>query len=47
MRDSLRVWLFVLLVVAVVGLATYAEVSVWQECRRDHSWLYCMSLISR
>lgn len=35
--------LFALLAVGVVS----CEVSVWQECRIDHSWYYCMRVLNK
>lgn len=29
----------------LVGLGIYAEVSLWSECRADHSWLYCLRVL--
>lgn len=34
-------------IVVAVLFGIYVEVSVWQECRTDHSFLYCLRLISR
>lgn len=33
--------MFALLLAAVVS----CEVSIWRECRTDHSWLYCMKVL--
>lgn len=33
-------------VAAVFGLAVWYEVALWQECRVDHSWLYCLRVLS-
>ncbi len=32
--------------VAVIGLAVWYEVTLWQECRADHSWFYCLRVLS-
>lgn len=34
-------------VVTLIGFLFYYKVSVWNECRVDHSWFYCMQLISK
>lgn len=34
--------LFVLVLVGVVS----CEVSVWRECRVDHSWYYCVRVLN-
>lgn len=33
--------LFVAILIGVVS----CEVSIWCECRTDHSWLYCMKVL--
>lgn len=33
--------------IIVCGIAASCEISVWRECRSDHSWLYCMRLLSK
>ena len=47
MKDKLFAALLVLLIVAIPTLAIYMKVSVWNECRADHSWFYCIHLISK
>lgn len=37
------VLIFLLLVAAVVAW----NVAIWSECRADHSWMYCVRLVSR
>lgn len=46
MRDW-KLWAFMAAVVMVMGLAVLASVSVWNECRQERSFLYCMRLMSR
>ncbi len=43
MKEGAIVILFVLIIVLVVG----CEVNVWQECRADHSWVYCMRVLHK
>ena len=31
----------IMFIVVVVGLAVSCRVSVWNECRTTHSWVYC------
>lgn len=31
---------------AMFGLAIWYEVTLWQECRVDHSWFYCLRVLS-
>ena len=35
------------LVIAFVLLAIGCEINVWQECRTDHSWFYCMRVLGK
>lgn len=39
--------LIILGVVALVAGVIYLQVSVWRECRVDHSFWYCVNLVSR
>lgn len=36
---------FILMVLVSAPLAIWYEVSVWNECRTDHSFLYCMRVL--
>jgi len=38
-------FLGVVVIVSILALSMACEVSVWRECRRDHSWLYCSKLM--
>lgn len=38
--------LLVLVLGGAVVLGAYAELSVWRECRVDHSFLYCWRIMS-
>lgn len=46
-KANLSIAAAVLAAVAIIGLAIWWEVSVWQECRETNSWLYCWRVISR
>jgi hypothetical protein len=35
------------LVVALVCFGLMTECSMWNECRKDHSWFYCERVLSR
>lgn len=37
----------ILAVLIVVAIGAAYEVSLWQECRTDHSWLYCARVLGR
>jgi amino acid permease len=37
--------LIAVLVVAVIGLSIFSEVEIWEECRSDHSFLYCWRVL--
>lgn len=36
----------ILLFVALVSGVVWFRIGVWNECRSDHSWSYCMVLVS-
>lgn len=31
----------------IVGLVIWLQVSLWRECRADHSWFYCMRVLGK
>lgn len=31
----------------LIAGVVYIEISVWKECRAEHSFFYCMNLVSR
>jgi hypothetical protein len=33
-------------VVLLIMLAALIELSMWKECLRDHSWFYCVRVLS-
>ena len=33
-------------ILAVFSVAMYIKMNVWYECRTEHSFFYCLSLIS-
>lgn len=35
-----------LLLGLIVGAVAY-EVVLWHECQRDHSWFYCLRVLTR
>lgn len=37
--------LFTCCVTALFAGLGYYEYSLWQECRSDHSWLYCLRVL--
>ncbi len=34
-----------LLVVIVIGLSIWSELGIWDECRSDHSLVYCWRVL--
>jgi hypothetical protein len=36
-----------LFVVGWIAFGIYMEVSMWNECRTDHSWFYCMRVLGK
>ena len=35
------------LFIAIMCCVFWWQVSVWNECRTDHSWMYCINLIRK
>lgn len=36
-----------LIVLAVIGIALWWEISLWSECRSDHSFFYCLRVLGK
>jgi hypothetical protein len=34
-------------IAAIVVLAIWIQYQLWDECRSDHSWLYCMRVLGK
>jgi hypothetical protein len=47
MKSNLSLLAGTLIVLAIFGGVIAWNVSIWRECRADHSWGYCMLLISK
>lgn len=47
MKNSATILAGVAGVIAILSIGIWWQVSVWTECRADHSFMYCMTLISR
>jgi uncharacterized membrane protein len=50
MKVGLVEWLFLFgltLIPLIFAFAIYIKINVWYECRVDHSFFYCLSLISK
>jgi hypothetical protein len=43
----MKLWLMFALVAAILFGIVSCEVSIWQECRADHSWFYCMRVLNK
>lgn len=43
----MKVGLLVLGIGLLVAFCVWFEYSLWQECRVDHSWFYCMRVLSK
>jgi hypothetical protein len=39
--------LMAIFAVLIFGSVIAFNVSIWKECRADHSWSYCFRLVSR
>jgi hypothetical protein len=47
MKRNLTIFGAVAIVLAIVAGAIAWNVSLWRECRTDHSWSYCMRVLSK
>lgn len=43
----MRSWGVIVLLALIMAAAVSCNVSIWNECRADHSFSYCMRLISK
>lgn len=46
MKQRLQQFLLLVLALGVLVGIVSCHVSIWNECREDHSWLYCMHTVS-
>ena len=46
LKDDIMIWIILLVTLVIFAGAIVMKVSVWNECRVDHSWFYCMQLMS-
>ncbi len=44
-KQQIIIFLALAFVLALFIGAICIKVSVWRECRTDHSWFYCMELL--
>jgi hypothetical protein len=47
MKDKLFIGIAAIFFAALIGSVIWWNVSIWNECRSDHSWSYCMRLLSK
>lgn len=40
------VFIFLIAILVLISMAA-CGVSVWSECRQQHSWLFCMQVLSK
>ena len=45
-RTMARVTLLGVAFAAAIGVFAWFELSLWNECRVDHSWFYCWRVLS-
>ena len=43
----MRAILVLIAIVLFFGIGIYIDQQIWSECRTDHSFWYCLRLISR
>lgn len=47
MKSTLKFVAGILVFLLFIGGVIAWNVSIWRECRAEHSWGYCMRLISK
>lgn len=40
-------WVLASLMLLALAASAYLDLSVWRECRTDHSWLYCVRVLGK
>lgn len=43
----MRVILIILVVIGLIGLGTWNEISLWNECRATNSFFYCARVLGK
>jgi hypothetical protein len=46
MKDGATVFAAVAGFLSLLAIVIWWRITVWQECRTDHSWMYCISMMS-
>lgn len=46
MSDGLKIMVAALVVATLIGLGIAWDISLWNECRADHSFFYCVRVLS-
>lgn len=47
MKEKLGMIAAVCIVIAIFASVISWNLSLWKECRSDHSWSYCMRVLSK
>lgn len=47
MKNAAKVIGLSIIVAALVTAGAHIEISVWDECRASHSWLYCARTLTK
>jgi hypothetical protein len=47
MRSTIIGLLITAVVILLLCGIVYLEVELWNECRQEHSWLYCMRVLGK
>ena len=42
---GMKLFSYVAACVLLVAFGIYIEIGLWNECRTDHSWFYCMRVL--
>jgi hypothetical protein len=47
MTPNFKLALYVAVLVALIMLGVWMEIGLWSECRSEHSWFYCVRVLSQ
>jgi hypothetical protein len=44
---NFKLALCIAVLVALIMLGVWMEIGLWSECRSEHSWFYCVRVLSQ
>jgi hypothetical protein len=45
--SAMKAIIFFLICIAFIVFGIWYELMLWDECRTDHSWMYCLRVITK